>query len=174
MTYTFWHSGILIGESDLEGARDDTRLRVGIFRPTPYGIEIFPRLAGILSVAHALKVQRDAEGQCSDAMKAGELEGFLNATQVGETLAGIGRMLIDVEVRGPDGGRLECAALTFSDLEELKRVARELDVDAAGDLADLPSDAPRYIVSATFHDKPAASSGRGSPSLPRLASPCER
>ena len=38
MTYTFWHSGILIGESDLEEAYDHPRQHGGVFRPTDYGL----------------------------------------------------------------------------------------------------------------------------------------
>jgi hypothetical protein len=33
-TYTFWHSGILISESDLEDGSDHARQRGGVFRPT--------------------------------------------------------------------------------------------------------------------------------------------
>ena len=35
---------------------------------------------------------------------------------------------------------------------ELKRLVRELDVGSAEELADLPPDAPRHIVSATLRD----------------------
>src|SRR4051812_12058348 len=50
MTYTFWHSGVLIGESELEDISDKPGQRGGTFHPTAYGLEIFPRLSGILSV----------------------------------------------------------------------------------------------------------------------------
>jgi hypothetical protein len=61
-------------------------------------------------------------------------------------------MLSDVEVRAPDGSRAEFASIAFTDLSELQRLVRELEV--GGPLAepgDPPRDAPRYIVSATFH-----------------------
>ena len=38
MTYTFWHSGILIGDSDLDETSDNPGQRAGIFQPTPYGL----------------------------------------------------------------------------------------------------------------------------------------
>ena len=56
MAYTFWHSGVLIGESDLEEASDNPRQHGGVFRPTAYGLEIFPRLTGILSEWYELKM----------------------------------------------------------------------------------------------------------------------
>ena len=52
--------------------------------------------------------------------------------------------------RAPDGRRLEFASIAFSDLSELQRLVREMELGPAHDLTDLPPDAPRYIVSATL------------------------
>lgn len=62
MTTTFWHSGVLIGETDFEDPSDDPRHMSGAFRPTAYGEELFPRLTGLLSAGQALKSLLDAEG----------------------------------------------------------------------------------------------------------------
>jgi hypothetical protein len=151
MTYTFWHSGVLIGESDLDYPSGKPRQIGGMFRPTAYGLEIFPRLTGILSAGHALKSYVDANGLSPDTMSADEVEELLKTTEAGQKVIDIGRTLCDVELRGPDGGRLEFASIAFSDLLEVQRLARELDV--AGevlDLPELPPDMPRYIVSATL------------------------
>ena len=69
MAYTFWHSGILIGESDLEDASDFPRHYHGVFRPTAYGLEVFPRLSGMLSAGHALKTHLDANGLSPETME---------------------------------------------------------------------------------------------------------
>jgi hypothetical protein len=157
MTYTFWHSGILIGESDLEEARDHPRHRGGIFRPTAYGLEIFPRLSGILSAGHALKAHLEANGLDPEALEQHEIDDLLDTTPAGQKVLDIGRTLSEVEMRAPDGTRLEFASIAFSDLSELQRLVRELELGADSDLSDLPPDAPQYVVSATLRDNTVTS-----------------
>ena len=53
MPYTFYHCGIIIGTSNLEAASPHPRLLGGVFWPTTYGLQLFPRLAGMLSATHA-------------------------------------------------------------------------------------------------------------------------
>lgn len=168
MTYTFWHSGILIGESDLEEPSGNPGQRGGIFRPTAYGLEVFPRLSGILSAGHALKTHLDANGLDPDELERDEIDELLENTPAGQQIIDIGRMLSDVEVQAPDGRRLEFASIAFSDLLELQRLSCELQGVSADDLKDLPADAPRYVVSATFRDDPSrAKRGRRTGPVPR-------
>jgi hypothetical protein len=159
MTYTFWHSGILIGESDMEEASGYPRQRGGIFRPTAYGLEVFPRLSGILSAGHALKAHLEANGLSPEEMDEREIEELLDTTEPGQKVIDIGRMLSEVEMRAPDGRRLDFASIAFSDLLEMQRLVRDLELGAAHDLPDLPADVPRYIVSATLRDDTSASDG---------------
>ena len=159
MAYTFWHSGILIGESDLEEASDHPRQHGGVFRPTAYGLEVFPRLSGILTAGHALKRHLEANGLSPDEMERDDLDELFDTTEAGQKIIDIGRMLSEVEMRAPDGLRLEFASIAFSDLLEVQQLARDLELGSAGRLAELPADAPRYIVSATLTDD-APSSGR--------------
>jgi hypothetical protein len=166
MAHTFWHSGILIGESDLEESSDHPRQRGGVFRPTAYGLEVFPRLTGILSAGHALKTHLEANGLSPEEMEGSEIDELLDTTAAGRKIIDIGRMLSEVEMRAPDGRRLEFASIAFSDLLELQRLMRELGVGDAGDLRVPPTGGPRYIVSATLSDKTPASrnephAGRG-------------
>jgi len=157
VAYTFWHSGILIGESDLEGASDHPRQRGGVFRPTAYGLEVFPRLSGILSAGYALKTHLDANGLSAEELERGEIDELLDTTPAGQRIIDIGRMLSEVEMRAPDGLRLEFASIAFSDVSEIERLVREMGLGAAGALPDLPPDAPRYVVSATLCDDGSAS-----------------
>ena len=159
MTYTFWHSGVLIGDSELDETSDNPGQRAGMFHPTPYGLEIFPRLSGILSVGHALKMQLDANGLSAEEMDRHQVIDLLENTPAGEKLLDLGRMLSEVEMRGPDGKRLAFKSIGFSDLLELKRLARELDTGLADNLAEMDVDGPRYIVSATFGDDSASTEG---------------
>jgi hypothetical protein len=157
MTYTFWHCGVLIGESNLEESSDHPRQRGGIFWPTAHGLQVFPRLTGMLTAAHALKMHLDANGLSVDALPRREVEELFETTPAGQKVIDIGRMLSDVEVRAPDGKRVEFASIAFSDVLELRRLTREMSIEGADDLANLPDDAPRYMVSATFrHRLPAA------------------
>jgi hypothetical protein len=157
MTYTFWHSGILIGESDLEEASGNPGQHGGIFRPTAYGLEVFPRLSGILSAGHALKTHLEANGMDPENLEGNEIDDLLENTPAGQQIIDIGRMLSEVEVRSPDGSQLEFASIAFSDLVELQRLTLELKCDGAADLQELPADAPRYVVSATFRDDTSCS-----------------
>ena len=86
MTYTFWHSGVLIGESDLEDRSDYPGQKGGIFRPTAYGLEVFPRLTGILSAGHALKAHLEANGLSPDDMGDAEIDDLLDATPAGKKI----------------------------------------------------------------------------------------
>ena len=156
MTYTFWHCGVLIGESDLEDGSDNPRQRGGVFWPTPHGLKVFPRLTGILTAGHALKSYLDANGLSEDQMERADVEKLLETTPAGRKIIDIGRMLSDVEMRSPDGKRLEFASIAFSDLMELQRLSQELDLETTDDLDEPPPGAPRYIVSATLrYDVPA-------------------
>ena len=131
MTYTFWHSGILIGESDLEEKSDNPRQRGGVFRPTAYGLEVFPRISGILSAGHALKTHLEAKGLSPDEMDGDEIEDLLDNTPAGRKVIDIGRMLSEVEMHGPDGRNLEFASIQFSDMLELERLFSAMGLGAA-------------------------------------------
>jgi hypothetical protein len=150
MSYTFWHCGILIGESELEGTANRPRQRGGVFRPTAYGVELFPRLTGILSAGHALKEYLDAHGLSEEEMEQDQIEEIFNATPAGRKIIDIGRTLSEVELRAPDGRSLEFESIAFSDLLELRALARELGPEKHEDAVDLPAGTPRYIVSATL------------------------
>jgi len=157
MTYTFWHSGILIGESDLQEAPGNPRQLGGVFHPTAYGLEVFPRISGFLSAGHALKTHIEKNGRSPNELKTSDIAHLLDTTPAGQKIMAIGRVLSEVEMRAPDGVRLECASIAFSDVLEVQRLAQELARSAADRLADLPPDAPRYIVTATFRPGAAAS-----------------
>ena len=157
MAYTFWHRGVLIGESDLEAGSTHPRQRGGIFWPTAYGLQLLPRLSGMLSAAHALKIHLDANNLVGEAMEPCEIEALFDNTPAGQKIVDIGRMLSDVEMRGADGRRLEFKSIAFSEPLEVGRIARELGVSGADELTDLPPDAPRYVVSATLSHSASAS-----------------
>jgi hypothetical protein len=156
MPYTFYHCGVLIGESELDAGSSNPRQRGGVFWPTTHGLQVFPRMSGMLTAAHALKTHLDANGLCAEKMDRGDVDELLETTPAGQRVIDIGRMLSEVEVRTPDGQRLEFASIAFSDPMEIQRLARSLRVDGADDLPELPADAPRYIVSVTLrHETPA-------------------
>jgi hypothetical protein len=157
MTYTFWHSGVFIGDSELEEPSDTPGQRAGMFHPTPYGLEIFPQLSGILSVGHALKMHLDANGLDAEEMDKDQVIELLDKTPAGQKLIDLGRMLTEVEMHGPDGKPLAFRSIAFSDLLELKRLARELDTGLEENLAEAElNGGPRYIVSATLQDDSAS------------------
>ena len=152
MSYSFWHCGILIGESDLDERGDHPRQLAGVFRPTAYGLDVFPRLTGILPAGHALKKHLDANRLVAEDMERAEIEQLLDTTPAGRKIIDIGRVLSEVEIRRSDGQPLEFASIAFSDLMELKTLTSKLGDHGLDDSDDWPADAPRYIVSATLAD----------------------
>jgi hypothetical protein len=147
MPYTFYHCGIVIGHSDLEASSSHPRLRGGVFWPTTYGLQLFPRLAGMLSATHALRTHIETNDLSPDEVDERVIDELLETTPAGQKILGLGRTVVDVEMRAPDNRRVEFASIAFSEPAEIKRLAHELRIDAASDLPDLPPDAPRHIVS---------------------------
>jgi hypothetical protein len=157
MAYTFWHAGVLIGESDMDMPSDHPGQRGGVFRPTAYGVEIFPRLSGTLTAMHGIRTHLEAKGIAPEDARGDQLEELFDSTPAGRKFLDIGRMLSEVEVRAPDGRRMEFASIAFSDPREIHRLAKVLAVDVDYELEDLTPDAPSYIVSATFRAGSAGS-----------------
>jgi hypothetical protein len=147
MPYTFYHCGIVIGHSDLEAPSSHPTLHGGVFWPTTYGLQLFPRLAGMLSATHALRTHIEANDLCPDEVDQGVMDETLETTPAGRKILDIGRTAIDVEMRAPDNRRVELVSVAFSEPAEIKRLARELGIEDAADLPDLPPDAPQHIVS---------------------------
>ena len=160
MAYTFWYSGILIGESDFEEPTDDGRRLGGVFRPTAYGEEIFPRLTGVLSAGHALKTFLDAKGLDPDEMDGDQVEELFETNEAAQKIVDVGRAISEVETRAPDGRRIAFASIAFIDSLELPRVLREV-TGCADDVAKGLTDGPRYVVcGTTLEELPAAISER--------------
>jgi hypothetical protein len=150
MPYTFYHSGILIGESNLEDVADNRRRqRAGVFRATAYGMDIFPRLTGILSAGHAFEEYLAANRLSLDDLEKAEIERLLDTVPAGQKIIDIGRMLSEVEIRTPNGTPQEFESIAFIDQLEWKCVGRLLS-DPAAELEELPAGVPRYVVSATL------------------------
>jgi hypothetical protein len=118
-----------------------------VFWPTTNGLQLFPRLAGMLSATHALRMHLEARGLCSDKADHRVIDDLLETTPAGQKIKEIGRLVIDVEMRAPDNRRVGFESIAFSEPTEIKRLAHELRIEAASDLPDLPPDAPRHIVS---------------------------
>lgn len=150
MPYTFYHAGVLIGESDLEDVASK-RQRAGVFRPTAYGMDIFPRLTGILSAGHALETHLRENGLLLDDMERAEIEHLFDTTPAGQKIIDIGRMLSEVEIQAPNGTRKEFEQIAFIDQLEWKRVGKLLS-DPAAEVEEWPPGVPRYVVSVTLRN----------------------
>jgi len=156
MTYTFYHAGVLIGESKLEDVRSK-RQRAGVFRPTGYGLDIFPRLTGILSAGHALETHLRENGLSLDDMESAEIDHLFDTNPAGQKIIDIGRMLSEVEIQAPNGDRKEFEQIAFIDQLEWKRMAKLLS-DPAAEVEEWPPGVPRYVVSVTLRKSSSFSS----------------
>lgn len=156
MRYTFYHAGVLIGESKLEDARSK-RQRAGVFHPTAYGLDIFPRLTGILSAGHALETHLRESGLSLDHMERAEVEHLFDTNPAGQKIIDIGRMLSEVEIQAPNGDRKEFEQIAFIDQLEWKRMAKLLS-DPEAEVEEWPPGVPRYVVSVTLRKSSSFSS----------------
>jgi hypothetical protein len=159
MKYTFWHCGILIGESRMKRDRGRPRHLSGSFEPTAYGLELFPRLTGILTAGHQLKAYLEEKGLTPEEMSPDEIERVFESTPSGQKVIDIGRTLSDVEMHAPDGVRLEFESIGFSDVLEFSTLAGEMNakLGAEREPTELPPGVPRYLVSATLSKTPRGS-----------------
>jgi hypothetical protein len=152
VTYTLWHCGVQIGETRFEQARD--RQKIGVFRPTTYGLELLPRLSGVLSAASRLKAEMAARGM-DEHSDPDAVASVLDSTEGGRAMIELGKVLSEVELRDPTGKRLEFKSIAFSDLVELRRLCLELSSPTPlPDDDEIPPNGPRYIVSVTLGRSP--------------------
>jgi hypothetical protein len=170
MAYTLWHCGVKIGETDFEDERtrarrhgDSGRQRAGVFRPTPYGLELFPRMSGMLTASSELREIMRERGLPDDPDTEAAWELF-ETTEPGKKIIDIGRVLCDVTVRDRRGVTLPFASISFMDLTELEVLTRKMNCRSDDfEVAALDPRAPRYVVSATFRLVPRRSHGRRTP-----------
>jgi len=151
MTYTFLHCGVVMGESDLSAKTNRAGQRAGTFHPTDYGRTLLPRVTCILSASLALKSQFDSMQQAGGKKELSpkELDVLLTESEAGRAMIDVGRVLSEVELRGPGGRRLEFASIAFSKVDELLRVGTTLGTKVDQRQA-LPPDTPEFIVSVTL------------------------
>lgn len=158
MTYTIWHAGVLIGESDFDQGDDERPGHIaGVFRPTSHGREIFPLLSGIMTAGADLKDELRSRGLDENEMTSDEVENILDNTAAGRKVIDIGRNLSEIELRDPKGALLEFKTIAFIDTAELTRLMDRLDC-ASGEGYEAARDQhpPELIVSATLRDPDVA------------------
>jgi hypothetical protein len=162
MRYTFWHAGVLMGESDLAFPSAGPAQRTGIFVPTPYGLSLLPRITGMLAIGVSLRKHLASLGRSEDDMSSDELVELINGCDAGRALLDVGRVLSEITLRRRDGSDVNVASMSFSDVEDIKafkncrdgkdskRGGKALGVHRVEQLEKTPHSRSRYIVSATF------------------------
>lgn len=151
MPYTLWHCGVLIGETDFSNKGRRRNNWADVFRPSSYGVQLFPRLTGMLTAAADLKDELKRRGLVDPPSQDSAAPDLFESTPAGRKVVDIGRTLSEVEIRDAKGVRVEFASIAFMDLAELDVLSRRLGTRSTDepDFGASP-EAPRYIVSATF------------------------
>lgn len=159
MSFTFWHRGQPIGETDFEQENTETvplfgerRHLAGIFRPTPYGRRLLPRLCGIMSAGFELKQELARRGLPTDDVPPDLLEHLFGTTAAGAQMLDLGRLLCQIGVRDPAGVTLKIASMAFMELSELASLSRKLGVNQTVNLEEVPSEVAEFLVSVTLLD----------------------
>ena len=156
MTYTLWHCGVLMGETDFEDEQhehaastpEDLHL-AGIFRPTEHGRTLLPRLCGIMTAAADMKDELTRRGLDADDVPPEVLMDLFETTPYGAHIIDIGRVLSDVELRDPNGATLVFSSMGFMDLAELTSLCLRLGINRVTP-TELPTRAPEIVVSVTL------------------------
>ena len=156
MTYTLWHCGVLIGETDFEDEHGDSAAPMprglhmaGVFRPTEHGRTLLPRLCGMMTAAADLKDELNRRGLDPDDVPPDVMMHLFESTPAGAHIIDIGRVLSDVELRDPGGTTLVVSSMGFIDLAELTMLSLRLGTKMVS-LDQLPSDGPEFVVSVTL------------------------
>ena len=151
MTYSLWHCGVLMGQADLQKNPQVPRQLVGVFRPTAYGRRLLPRLTGLLAAAAELKAEMTKRGLSEESLPEGAAEELIESTPAGQSLVDVGRVLSEVELRNAAGVTLTFQSIGFTDLGQLRSMARKLGcAKAAADLEYSPLEPSQVLVSATL------------------------
>jgi hypothetical protein len=157
MTYTFLHRGVAMGESDLSHKTRRRGQRAGAFHPTVYGRTLLPRVVCILQVGLAFKSQLQSLKRTASDATPDEMNRLLYESEAGRAMIDAGRVLSEVELRGPDGRRMDFTSIAFSDIEEIRTVGKAIGARSVEKLNDLPPEAPEFIVSVTLGRAPSSS-----------------
>ncbi len=150
MTYTLWHDGIKIGETDFAHRNPvpNPRQRAGIFQATGYGERLFPKLKGALTACAGIKEVVVKRGLDPEHIASADMDEVFESSAPGRAFRDIGKTLFHVEIRSPGGKVLEYTQIAFMDLDELRALSRRLGTSPLPE--DPPPEAPRYIVSAVL------------------------
>lgn len=136
-----------MGESDLSGKTFDPRHKSGDFHPTPYGRTLLPRVTGVLSAEMALVKHTESEIPNWRQLSPETLEPLLRESEAGRALTDAGRVLKEVQVRGPDGKPVEFGMIAFCDIDEFRRVSLALGTHSLEQLMNLAEGTPAFTVS---------------------------
>ena len=157
MPFTLWHRDQLIGETDFEGERDITvphhgerRHLAGIFRPTPYGRRLLPRLCGIMTAGFEFKEELLRRGVDPEEAPPDLLEQLCATTPSGTYMLDLGRALTEIVLRDPSGVRLKIASIAFIDLAELATLSMKLGQNQTVDFDHVPTEVAEFLVSVTL------------------------
>jgi len=102
----------------------------------------------------------EALGKSAESMTPEEADTFVKSRPYGRTMLDIGRVLSEVELRGPDGTRLEYLDMSFLDIEEFRKYGRILGVNHDAMLAKLPPNTQVFSVSVRLRDNPLGATYR--------------
>jgi hypothetical protein len=160
MPFTLWHREQLIGETNFEQEHAEAALHLGgrrhlagVFRPTPYGRRLLPRLCGIFTAGFELKEELARRGFDADDVPPETMEELFESTAAGAHMIDIGRVLTQVALRDPGGVRLKVASMAFIELAELASLSRQLGKNQTVDFDAVPSDVAEFLVSVTLSDR---------------------
>lgn len=144
MRYTLWLDGHLLGETRMEHRGPGPGQRLGGLEPTPYGLEVLPRLCGFLEAASAMKLTLLERGVSDPDTDVDRTMQFLETTPQGTRFSLLVKQLSQLELRESGGETAHFHTIVITDLKELGALSRTFDAEH-----ELAQGTPRYIISAT-------------------------
>ena len=140
MPYTLLLHGVVVGETDFEHKGQGPRQQAGIFRPSPSGMAVLPQITGMFaaSLAFMRVVERNKPSDQDTALA------LLEKTPEGRALIDHAKVIEQLELRDPDGNRLDIESIAVSNLQELAALAAsKLGRNMLGDVP------PKFLISVT-------------------------
>jgi hypothetical protein len=158
MPYTLSLNGVVVGETDFEHKGRGPGQQAGIFRPTPLGLDVLPRVTGMF--AASLAFTRVVGQRKSEIESAEGIVSLMENTPEGRQLIEHAKVIDQLELRDPDGHLLAVESIAVSNLQELAELAASKLGKAVARNAP-----PRYLISATIRSCSRSDSGQNFPAI---------
>jgi hypothetical protein len=164
MSFSLWHRGTLIGETDFGLGRLPGGRRAGVFHPAPSGMTVLPALTAMAPALFGLGAAMDRLPLSDEDIERdtdAAIEAFARSPE-GRRVLAAAEQIADLELRDASGKHIEFQSILVTDLQELAAlgVAHRAAEETSGRGS---RDPVRYVISVTLSERRRPGGGFGRP-----------